>query len=71
VYCRKKRAAIEESLAEADRGELISRKEIMKKVRATYKLDYWRFSGHPRLSIPTSDPRIWGIWIIIKLIWVF
>ena len=33
------RAAIEEGLAEADRGELIPHEEVMKEVRAKYKLD--------------------------------
>jgi len=33
------KAAIEESLAEADRGELIPHEEVMKEVRAKYKLD--------------------------------
>jgi len=33
------RSAIEESLAEADRGELIPHEEVMKEVRAKYKLD--------------------------------
>jgi len=33
------RAAIEEGLAEADRGELIPHEEVMKKVRAKYNLD--------------------------------
>jgi len=31
--------AIEEGLAEADRGELIPHEEVMKEVRAKYKLD--------------------------------
>lgn len=33
------RNAIEEGLAEADRGELIPHEEVMKEVRAKYKLD--------------------------------
>ncbi len=33
------RAAVEKSLAEADRGELIPHEEVMKEVRAKYKLD--------------------------------
>jgi len=33
------RAAIEEGLAEADRGELIPHEEVMEKVRAKYNLD--------------------------------
>ncbi len=33
------RNAIEEGLAEADRGELIPHKEVMKEVREKYKLD--------------------------------
>jgi predicted transcriptional regulator len=33
------RAAIEEGLAEADRGELIPHEEVMKKVRAKYNRD--------------------------------
>ncbi|MFH0757878.1 MAG: hypothetical protein V2B15_11365 [Bacteroidota bacterium] len=33
------RTAIEEGLAEADRGELIPHEEVMEKVRAKYKLD--------------------------------
>ena len=33
------KAAIEESLAEADRGELIPHEEVMKKVRDKYNLD--------------------------------
>ena len=33
------RNAIEEGLAEADRGELIPHEEVMKEVRAKYNLD--------------------------------
>jgi predicted transcriptional regulator len=33
------KAELEESLAEADRGELIPHEEVMKEVRAKYKLD--------------------------------
>lgn len=33
------RAAIEEGLSEADRGELIPHEEVMKEVRAKYNLD--------------------------------
>ena len=33
------RNAIEEGLGEADRGELIPHEEVMKEVRAKYKLD--------------------------------
>ena len=33
------RNAIEEGLAEADRGELIPHEKVMKEVRAKYKLD--------------------------------
>ena len=33
------KAAIEEGLAEADRGELIPHEEVMKEVRAKYNLD--------------------------------
>lgn len=33
------RAAIEESIAEADRGELIPHEDVMKEVRAKYKPD--------------------------------
>jgi len=33
------RNAIEESIAEADRGELLPHAEVMKEVRAKYKLD--------------------------------
>jgi len=33
------RTAIEESLAEADRGELIPHEEVMREIRAKYNLD--------------------------------
>ena len=33
------RKAIEESLAEADRGDLISHEKVMERVQARYKLD--------------------------------
>lgn len=33
------RNAIDEGIAEADRGELIPHKDVMKEVRAKYKLD--------------------------------
>lgn len=33
------KAALDESLAQADRGELIPHEEVMKEVRAKYKLD--------------------------------
>lgn len=33
------KTALDESLAEADRGELIPHEEVMKEVRAKYKLD--------------------------------